>query len=261
MKMHDDLKQRLEREAGGLRVPEAPVDRLVSRGRSRRARRRAAGAAGAAVLVVGVVVPLWLLLGLGGSNAGPSRSVHPAAGEQTSSAQTSSAQEPPVAAEHLVGMSSCLESVPPPWKVVILDAPGEDPVKACAQAWSKGSFSSSDGTVPPLVACVKGMSVIVVPGEGATFCADNGFTELPSNFDEVRARWSQVVDESRVTDPHACYDVATLTSRIRDILDRNGFSDWGIEDHWHANSPNGSCAAQGWDFRNLQVTIVNDTVS
>jgi hypothetical protein len=257
MKMHDDLRHRLEREADGLRVGEAPVDRLASRGRSRRARRRVIGAAGAAVLVVGVVVPLWLLLGLGGgSSPKPSESLRPAAG-----GQTSPNQEPAVSAEHLVGMSSCLESVPPPWTQVILDAPGQDPVKACAQAWSKVSFPSSDGSVPPLVACVKGMSVIVVPGEGATFCADHGFADLPSNFEEVRARWSQVVDESRVTDPHACYDVATLTSRIRDILDRNGFSDWGIGDHWHANSPNGSCAAQGWDFRNLQVTIVNDTVS
>jgi hypothetical protein len=257
MKMHDDLKQRLEREAAGLRVPEAPVDRLASRGRSRRARRRVTSVAGAAVLVVGVVLPLWLLLGLGGgSSAGPARSIHPAAGEQTSSAQ-----EPPVSAEHLVGMTSCLESAPPPLTTVFLAAPSQDPVKACAQAWSKGTFSSSDGTVPRLVACVQGMGVIVVPGEGATFCADHGFADLPSNFEEVRARWSQVVDESRVTDPHACYDVATLTSKIRDILDRNGFSDWGIEDHWHQNSPNGNCAAQGWNFHDLQVTIVNDTVS
>jgi hypothetical protein len=257
MKMHDDLKQRLEREAGGLRVPEAPVDRLASRGRSRRARRRVAGVAGAAVLVVGVVLPLWLLLGLGkGSNAGPSGSVHPAAGEQTSSAQ-----EPAVSAEHLVGMTSCYDNASlDASQGIMLGAPGQGPLTACADAWSRGTFSS-DGAVPPLVACVKGMNVIVVPGQGATFCADHGWSDLPADYPDVLARWSHVMDESRVTDPHACYDVATLTSKIRDILDRNGFSDWGIEDHWHANSPNGSCAAQGWDFRNLQVTIVNDTVS
>jgi hypothetical protein len=257
MKMHDDLRNRLQREADGLRVSEAPIDRLASRGRSRRAHRRVIDAAGAAVLVAGVVLPLWLLLGLaGGSNAGPSRSLRPATGEETSLAQ-----EPPVSAEHLVGSTSCLGSVPPPWTTVYLAAPGQDPLKACAEAWSKGTFASSDGTVPPLVACVKGMDVIVVPGEGATFCAEHGLADLPSNFDEVRARWSQVMDEARVRDPNACYDVATLTSKLRNILDRNGFSDWGIDDRWHANSPNGSCAAQGWDFRNLRVTIVNDTIS
>src|SRR5437868_1954281 len=105
----------------------------------------------------------------------------------------------------------------PPSTMVFLAAPGQDPLKACDEAWRKGTFSSSDGTVPPLVACVKGMGVIVVPGEGATFCTDHGLADLPSNFDEVRARWSQVMDEARVTDPHTCYDVATLTSKLRDI--------------------------------------------
>ena len=262
MKMHDDLKHRLEREAEGLRVPEAPLDRLASRGRSRRARRRVAGAAGAAVLVVGVVVPLWLLLGLGGgSDAGPSRSVRPAAGEETPSAQ-----EPPVSAEHLLGTAQCFKDLSPDTGLaVVVGAP--DSTSECADFWRKGGFNGGDpvsaGAVPDLAECVRDGAIVVVPGSGASFCEANGMSDVPSDFPDVAARWSNVEDvfKSIEDSPNHCLDEPTFARRVQKALDANGFSDWKVVDDFRNADTQRPCAAPATDFGSLEIKLVNDTWS
>jgi hypothetical protein len=259
MKMHDDLKHRLAGEADGLRVGEPLVDRLASRGRSRRVRHRVIGAVGTVVLVAGVVVPLWLLLGIGGGTSPkPSESLRPAAG-----GETSPNQEPAVSAQHLLGPAECAESLDPTVPAIVASVGAADALSQCSDAWRNGAFSTPDGAVPPLVECVSDSRIIVVPGSGSTFCQDNGMDDVPSDLPAVAARWSNVIDVLRSIDSSQthCLDEPTFARRLQDVLDANGFSDWKVVDDFREGNEQPPCAAPAIHYDALEILLVNDTRS
>ncbi|MDP9243054.1 MAG: hypothetical protein M3O84_07760 [Actinomycetota bacterium] len=259
MKMHDDLRHRLEREAEGLPVGDAPVDRLVSRGRSRRVRHRVIGAVGTVVLVAGVVVPLWLLLGIGGGpTPRPLESLRPASGGETSPNPV-----PTVSAQHLLGPAECAESLDPTVPAIVASVGAADALSQCSDAWRNGAFSTPDGAVPPLVECVSDSRIIVVPGSGSTFCQDNGMGDVPSDLPAVAARWSNVIDVLRSIESSQshCLDEATFARRLQDVFDANDFSDWKVVDDFREGYEQRPCAAPAIHYDTLEILLVNDTWS
>jgi hypothetical protein len=225
-------------------------------------RRRVVGAAGALVLLAGVVVPLWLLLGIGGGpSPKPSESLRPAAGGETSPNPV-----PTVSAQHLLGGAQCLEDLTASNRSVAVVG-STDALSQCADFWRQGGFtaegSPSDGAVPPLAQCVRDGRIIVVPGSGSTFCQDNGMGDVPTDLPAVEARWSNVIDLLRSIESSQthCLDEPTFAHRLQDVLDANDFSDWKVVDDFRDGDAQRPCAAPAIHYDTLEILLVNDTWS
>jgi hypothetical protein len=150
--------------------------------------------------------------------------------------------------------------------VVVVGTP--DSTSECADFWRRGGFNGGDpvgggGAVPDLAVCVRDGAIVVVPGSGGSFCEDNGMSDVPSDFSDVAARWSNVEDvfKSIESSPDHCLDEPTFAQRIQDALDANGFSDWKVVDDFRDGDAQKPCAAPATDYRSLEIKLVNDTWS
>jgi hypothetical protein len=121
-----------------------------------------------------------------------------------------------------------------------------------------------DGDLP-MVGCAAPGFMHVVAGSGPSACADAGLSPLPGGWEETVARWDAAHDAfTRRAFPEtsgSCTDPQTAIRVVREELEAHGFTAWTVVDSFDPNSPNGQCAAYSSNFKDMQVIIVNDTVS
>lgn len=108
-------------------------------------------------------------------------------------------------------------------------AAGADPIDGCRQLWVDGNFGASDGSVPPLVACVGPHGAVeIFPGE-ASVCErlglDHAEPELSAQNRAVVALQDRLVEEINAAECRSVQDVAVLAERI---LSESGLGGWQV---------------------------------
>jgi hypothetical protein len=94
------------------------------------------------------------------------------------------------------------------------------PTDACAKAWS-------DGPVPPLVACLHGIAVAVIPGRDAADCRAAGLEALPPGYATSQAKVARLERDLAAVEATAdCIPARELVSRAQAVLDRSGWEGW-----------------------------------
>lgn len=107
--------------------------------------------------------------------------------------------------------------------VSVLSADGRSPIEVCAEVLS----ADGRGTVPPLVACVEGAGVKVLPGNGVETCERHGLDPLPASYDLGRQKVSRL--EQRIVALESATDCRSPHDLARDaqaVLDEEGWAGW-----------------------------------
>jgi hypothetical protein len=271
MKMHDELRERLRR---GAEVPvgSPELDRIQRRAGVRRTRRVIGTVVASALVAAAVVVPLVALRAVGGRDPVVQR---PGDGESVSSAPSS--VQPPDPTQNVLFSANCELPDGRELGFMLARTPG-DPVNLCANVWLTGDDSSSvwevrpkdadpgpHASVPPMVECATYGAIVVRLSDDAGYCDAHGMWAISAGYMDTVMRWdaTHTAFASRVfpeTDG-SCTDPQTAIRIVREELEGHGFTAWTVVDHFNQNSPNGQCAAYSSNFKDMQVIIVNDTVS
>jgi hypothetical protein len=273
MKMHDDLRERLVRNADGMPVGPAPMAAIERRGAARRVRRIVGTAVVGVVVAAAVVLPLVALLAVGGERPGTRR---PGAGGTQGS---SSAVTPADPTQNVLSSAQCEFDGGVRVGFMLTKTEG-DPLELCSTFWRTGDFKASGAawgsiaegaeavpheSVPPLVECATFGGVRVIPSEDPDYCDAHGMWQIPPDYRDTIARWNAVeAAVRRRAFPGyvgSCTDPATAERVLREELAANGFTAWEVVDDWHPGSPNGDCADRAVQFDQMRVVIVNGTDS
>jgi hypothetical protein len=271
MKMHDDLRERLRRGAD-VSVGSPELDRIHRRAAARRARRVIGTVVASALVAVAVIVPLVALMAVGGRDPVVRR---PADGESASSAPSSVV--PPDPTQNVLFYSNC--DLPDGRRLTFMLArtPG-DPIDLCRNVWLTGDTTGvamtvvtkdaeldPHATAPPMVECATYGAVVVKLSDDPGYCDAHDMWAIPAGYMDTVMRWDathtafagRVFPETQ----GSCTDPQRAIRVVREELAAHGFTAWTVEDHFNQNSSNGQCAAYSSNFKDMQVIIVNDTVS
>ena len=272
MKMHDELRERLRR---GAEVPvgSPELDRIQRRAGVRRTRRVIGTVVASALVGAAVIVPLVALMAVGGRDPVVRR---PAGGQSASSAPSTVRPSDPT--QNVLFWAQCEFPDGRKMGFMLARTPG-DPIDLCANVWLTGDASGfvwesrpgnadppgPHASVPPMVECATYGAIMVKLSDDSGYCDANGMWAIPAGYMDAVMRWdaTQTAFNRRVfpeTDG-SCTDPQTAIRVVREELEAHGFTAWTVEDHFNENSSNGQCAAYSTNFKDMQVIIVNDTVS
>jgi hypothetical protein len=276
MKMHDDLRERLVRNADGMPVGPAPMTAIERRGAARRVRRVVGTGVVVVAVAAAVVLPLVALLAVGGDRPGTRR---PGAGGAQGSSSSVTPADP---TQNVLSMARCEFDGGVQVGFMLTKTKG-DPIDLCSAFWRSGDVGDLKAlgvawvsigagaeavphdSVPPLVECATFGAVRVIPSDDPGYCDAHGTWEIPPDYRDTIARWVAVENaiERRAFpgNNNSCTDPATAERVVREELAANGFTAWEVVDDWHAGSPNGDCANRAVSFDELRLTIVNDSLS
>jgi hypothetical protein len=88
---------------------------------------------------------------------------------------------------------------------------------------------------------------------------------IPADYMDTVMRWdathSAFAARAFPETDGSCTDPQTAIRVVREELEAHGFTAWTVVDRFEADSPNGQCAAYSSNFKDMQVIIVNDSVS
>jgi hypothetical protein len=271
MKMHDELKQRLDRAADAVHVAEPPIQQIEAHGGRRRFVRHVAAAMAAVVLAAGLLFPLWALSRVG--TGAPA----PGSGDVSSTPQPTPQASPWDPAQNVLWLASGCDPGDGTVIAIRVTADGSDPAEACSQFWhtgdlSVGAFASiEEGTspiphqsVPPLVACAELGGARILEDKGPETCQSASLSPMPPDYRDTIARFDRVMDGIRPWFPEdgvTCTNGETATSVWREQLDANGFTSWHVENEWRDGSQDKPCASFSIDWSDLAVVVVNDSIS
>jgi hypothetical protein len=277
MTTHDELRERLARNAGGMPVGPAPMPAIERRGAARRVRRVAGTAVAAVAVAAAVVLPLVALFAVGGE-----RSVtHPGDGGAQASRSTVTPADP---TQNVLSSARCefdgSEFDGAMLVGFMLTKSEGDPLELCSTLWRTGDLKASGAawasiaegaefvphdSVPPLVECATFGGVRVIPSDDPNYCDAHGMWQIPPDYRDTIARWNAVETaiERRAFPGNdgSCTDPSTAAQVVREELAANGFTAWEVVDNWRPGSPNGECADRSVNFGEMRVTLVNGSLS
>jgi hypothetical protein len=268
MTTHDELRERLARNAGGMPVGPVPMTVIARRGAARRVRRVVGIAVAGVVVGAAVVLPLVALFAVGGERP----ITRPGGGGAQTPHSTVTPADP---TQNVLSSAQCEFDGGVRVGFLLTKTEG-DPVELCSTFWRTGDFKASGAawgsiaegaeavpheSVPPLVECATFGGVRVIPSDDPGYCDAHGMWQIPPDYRDTIARWNAVEAEVRRRAfpgyVGSCTDPATAEQVLREELAANGFTAWEVVDDWHPGSPNGDCANRAVQFDRMRVTIVN----
>jgi hypothetical protein len=96
------------------------------------------------------------------------------------------------------------------------------PLEVCAQ-----EYRAAGKPVPPLVACVDGRSVVVLPGRGLEACGRRGLAPLPPEYAPARAKVAKLERDILALEAATdCVAPGKLAAQVQRLLDRSGWRGW-----------------------------------
>lgn len=139
-------------------------------------------------------------------------------------------------------------------------ADGVPTPEACIPYWQDGTLQLPGqpvGTIPALVGCVTpDGGLAVVPSDGPTTCQDLGLTDTAHDqpTGELGALANAQTEITRYIQSTTCQPIDEAHLAIREILDRNGLTDWAI--HIAAATAGDQCASVNYRTPDKAIDLV-----
>ncbi len=120
-----------------------------------------------------------------------------------------------------------------------------DPIEACGELWTNGTFGA--GEIPPLAGCINEAGLaVVLPGRDDVVCSGLGLDMLDAESErDDNAALIAVQEQLIDTFLDDCFDEQSAIAESRRVLDAAGLSDWTVEVAEPFPDPT-SCAAVGF---------------
>jgi hypothetical protein len=118
------------------------------------------------------------------------------------------------------GTVACFEKPDLSGDVAVIGTVTGSPTAECARTWPSSS-------PPPLVACARGASVAVIPGQGPRACERAGLAPLPVSFDRSQAKVARLERDVTTLEAAAdCIPAGELARQADALLRRSGWTRW-----------------------------------
>lgn len=155
---------------------------------------------------------------------------------------------------------SCYQAVDLDADIAAAPAGGPATADACEPVWADGVLTNTDiaprWDIPPLTACVADNgSLAVFPTDDATVCEELGLA-YPEPLEQDQADDLRTLEEDLIAyfQTEECPTIEAAATRVRQILDRAGFTQWTIQKQ--PESPQRPCASHSLDEEARTIILI-----